>query len=126
MDGSMKNPEELEKQIRRFQSFKERTGVSKSSSYSVHISFSSYDDNVFVELGGYDVGGWSRHESFDTTMDNLVSDLTKKVDEADDITRYERWCPSCKEYTDHDPETGKCQGYIDWDQVSTCDEVIEV
>jgi hypothetical protein len=122
----MENLEELKMQIRRFQSFKERTGVSKSSSYSVHISFSAYDDNVFVELGGYDVGGWSRHECFDSTMDNLVTDLTKKVDEADDITRYERWCPSCREYTDHDPDTGKCQGYLGWGEENTCNEVIEV
>jgi len=117
----MKNPEELEKQIKRFQSFKERTGASKSSSYSVHISFNVGDDHVYVELGGYDVGGWSRHESIRTTWDNLIEDITKKVDEADEITKYERWCPSCHEYTDHDPETGKCLGV--WD--CECDEVIE-
>jgi len=122
----MKNAEELDKQIRRFKSFKERTGTSKSSSYSVTITFSAYDDTVYVELGGYDVGGWSRHESFETTMDDLVTDLTKKVDEADEITKYERYCPKCKEYTDHDPETGKCRGYMDWDEEHACDEVIEL
>jgi hypothetical protein len=122
----MKNPEELEKQIKRFQSFKDRTGTYKCSSYSVTLSFNCWEDKVYVEFGGYDVGNWSRHESIETTWDNLIEDITKKVDEADEITKYERWCPKCEEYTEHEPETGKCQGYIDWDEEHTCDEVIQL
>lgn len=111
---------ELEKQIKRFRSFKERTGTNKSSSYSVSINFNAYDDNVYVELGGYDVGGWSRHETLETTWDNLVEDFTKKVDEADEATKHERYCPSCQEYTEHD-ENGKCLGYFDWDEERKCE-----
>jgi len=123
----MKNIEELENQIKRFQSFKERTGASKTSSYSVNISFSCYEDKVYVEFGGYDVGDWSRHESIETTWDNLIEDIIKKVDEADEFTKYERWCPKCKEYTEHEHETGKCQGYMDWGgEEYTCDEVVEL
>ena len=122
----VKTASELEKQIKRFQSFKERSGTDKTSSFSVHLSFNCWDDNVYVEFGGYNVGGWSRHESIETTWENLIEDITKKVDEADEITKYERWCPSCKEYTDHDPKTGKCQGYWDWSEDHECDEVIEL
>ena len=111
---------ELEKQIKRFRSFKERTGTNKSSSYSVSINFTGYDDTVYVELGGYDVGDWSRHETLETTWDNLVEDFTKKIDEADDATKYDAWCPHCKEYTEHD-ENGKCQGYWDWDEEVKCE-----
>jgi len=116
--------QELIDQIKRFQSFKERTGCSKTSSYSVHISFPTYGDEVYVEFGGYDVGGWSRHESITTTVDNLLADITKKIDEADEETKGEAWCPKCKEYTEHD-EDGKCLGYWDWDQQHPCDEAIK-
>lgn len=118
----MKDAEQIEQQIKRFQSFAERTGRSKSSSYSVELHFSALNDTVTITFGGYDVGSWSRHESIQTTWDNVVMDLTRKVDEADSITKHECWCPKCEEYTDHDPETGKCLGI--WD--CECDEVIAV
>lgn len=83
----MRNIEELETQIKRFQSFKERTGTDKSSSYSVEIYFSAWNDEVTVKFGGYNVGSWSRSESIKTTWNNLIADVTAKVDEADEITK---------------------------------------
>lgn len=120
---------ELYEQIKRFQSFSERTGRSKSSSYHVSINFSAHfddDDSVYVEVGGYDVGGWNRHHSMETTGENLLKDFTALVDEADRITKYDRYCPSCQEYTDHDPKTGKCYGFNDWGEAHECNEVIDV
>lgn len=114
------NWNELQKQIKRFQSFKNRTGASKSSSYSVSVNFAGYDDTVYVEFGGYDVGDWSRYKLLETTWDNLVEDFTKKVDEADKLTENGRYCPSCQGYTEHD-ENGKCLGYFDWDAEVKCE-----
>ena len=113
------NWNELQKQIERFRSFKERTGASKSSSYSVSINFDGYNDTVYVEFGGYDVGGWSRHESLETTQDYLVRDFTFMVDLADKLTEHERYCPLCKEYTEHDVD-GNCLGYFDWGEEVKC------
>ena len=88
--NEQENWNELQKQIKRFRSFKQRTGASKGSSYSVSINFDGYDnDTVHVEFGGYDIGDWSRHERLETTWDNLVEDFTKKIDEADEVTKYD-------------------------------------
>lgn len=114
------NWNELENQIKRFRSFKERTGADKSSSYSVSINFTSYDDSVYVELGGYNVGDWSRHEKLETTLDNLVEDFTKKIDEADELTKNEAYCPYCKDYTMID-DNGKCVGNYDWNDCIGCE-----
>lgn len=80
------------------------------SSYGVELYFSAMEDRVIVEFGGYDVGSWSRNERIVTTWDNLVDDLTAKVDEADKITMFDRWCPKCKDYTTFDEEAGVCKG----------------
>ena len=81
---------ELQKQIKRFRSFKQRTGASKGNSYSVTFYFAGSDnDAVYVEFGGYDIGDWSRQERLETTWDNLVEDFTKKIDEADEATKYD-------------------------------------
>ena len=69
-------------QIERFQSLKNITGTSKMSSYSVSISFDPNSDEVDIELGGYDVGDWSRHTHIKTTKARMIEDLTAKVDEA--------------------------------------------
>jgi len=77
--------EKLFEQINRFQNLKNVTGSSKSSSYSVQIYFSPWSETVQVEFGGYDIGGWSRHEEMTTTRDKLLEDFTKKVDKAVEI-----------------------------------------
>lgn len=80
---------DLLNQIKRFQDLKDITGTSKSSSYSVTLSFNPWTDVVQVEFGGYDCGDWSRHEYMSTTRDKLIEDLTKKVDEAvEKVTEY--------------------------------------
>lgn len=71
--------------IDRFQALKNITGTSKSSSYAVTIRFDPWHEGVVVELGGYDVGNWSRHEYLNTTRNKLLEDLCSKVDEAEEI-----------------------------------------
>lgn len=81
---------ELLEIIERFQKLKEITGTSKSSSYAVTIRFDPWEEDVRVELGGYDVGYWARHEYLDTTRKDLLKDLSKKVDEAEKaVAEYE-------------------------------------
>jgi len=74
---------ELELLIKRFQSLKEITGTNKTSSYSVGIFFDPWNDTVAIELGGYDIPNWSRHEYIKTTRKNLLKDLEEKIIQAE-------------------------------------------
>lgn len=73
--------------IKRFQSLKDITGTSKSSSYSVSLHFDPWGESVQVEFGGYDVGEWKRHEGLVTDVDNLLVDFEAKVVEAERIVK---------------------------------------
>lgn len=55
----MSNFETLHKQ---FLKLAEKTGKSKISSYSLTVYYHP-DEEITVELGGYDIPYWSRHES---------------------------------------------------------------
>jgi hypothetical protein len=71
--------------IKRFQDLKNITGTNKSSSYSVNIHFDPWEQVVEIELGGYDVGDWSRLECISTTKQSLLFDLERKIIEAEQI-----------------------------------------
>lgn len=77
--------------INRFQALKDITGTNKSSSYSVQFHFDPWSDRVQVELGGYDIGHWSRHEYLETTRENLLVDFEAKVKEAEEIVAHEAY-----------------------------------
>ena len=77
--------------INRFQALKAITGTNKSSSYSVQIHFNPWSDRVEVELGGYDVGHWNRHEYLETNRENLLVDFEAKVKEAEEIVAQEAY-----------------------------------
>lgn len=68
--------------INEFQNLKGITGTSKTSSYGVSLYFDPWSDAVSIELGGYDVGNWSRHEYLNTTRENLLVDLRNKIEDA--------------------------------------------
>lgn len=104
---------ELQKQIARFQALATRTGRSKSSSYYVEFYFSPHfdtDDKVMINVGGYDVGSWSRHQTFESSGKTLLKDFTRIVDEADEETKNDFYCNVCQDYTSRD-EDGNCTGW---------------
>lgn len=68
-------------QIKRFQKLKEYVGASKISSFSVEIFFYSDEEQVDLVLGTYDCGSMSRATKIETSFNDLVEDLQKKVDE---------------------------------------------
>lgn len=68
-------------QIKRFQKLKKYVGASKISSFSVELYFYPDDDRVAVTLGTYDISDFPRATEFYTTIDYLVEELRKKVDE---------------------------------------------
>jgi hypothetical protein len=75
--------------INRFQSLAEKTGRSKSTSYQVILHFTA-DDEVEVNLGGYDIGNWNRHTTFSTNKRDLIRDLELKVTDAERVVNNER------------------------------------
>ena len=109
--------------INRFQKIADKTGRSKMSSFYVDFHFSAHfaeDDKVTIIVGGYDIGGWNRHHTVESTGKTLVDDLREIVESAEQETANDGWCPSCREYTEHD-ENGKCLGYWDWDAEVKCE-----
>jgi len=100
--------------IHRFQKISEKTGRSKMSSFYVELYFSSRfseDDKATISVGGYDIGGWPRHRTVDSTGKTLIDDLRKIVEEAEQETANDGWCDNCGDYTTFDPDTGKCLGW---------------
>lgn len=78
--------------INRFQSLGTKYGRNKTTSYQVILYFSPCEDEeVRVELGGYDIGNWNRHHEFETTKSKLVEELTKYVEEAEKILKEEQY-----------------------------------
>lgn len=71
---------------KRFLDLGEKTGRSKLSSYSLTIYYHP-DEDITIELGGYDIPDWNRHETspiFKTEVDALIW-LEKKIEEAEKL-----------------------------------------
>jgi len=100
--------------INRFQKIADKTGRSKMSSFSVELYFNSRfseNDKATISVGGYDIGGWPRHHTIESTGKTLVDDLRALVESAEKETANDGWCDDCGDYTSFDPETGKCKSY---------------
>ena len=70
-------------QHQRFLKLREKVGASKMSSFSMQVYYSP-EEYITIELGGYDIGDWSRHEHigpFEDEEEALLA-LTQKIDEA--------------------------------------------
>jgi hypothetical protein len=51
----------LESLHKEFLKLRDITGATKMSSYSMTVYFSP-DEDISIELGGYDIADWNRHE----------------------------------------------------------------
>lgn len=71
---------------KRFLKLRDVTGANKISSYSMTVYFSP-EETISIELGGYDIADWNRHESLGTfnTEEEALSALEKKIEEAEKI-----------------------------------------
>lgn len=75
----------LEDLIKEFQDLSEKTGVSKSSSFYVSIHYPK-DYSPYIEVGGYDIGSWSRHQEFEmigsaeSTMEYILQEAKKEIE----------------------------------------------
>lgn len=76
---------ELLEQLNRFRKLKDRVGASKISSFSVELYFDPDNDDVIVTFGTYDIGDCPRHDNLCTTQENLLKDITKRIDKYEDI-----------------------------------------
>jgi hypothetical protein len=79
----MSNFETLHKQ---FLKLRDKTGASKMSSYSMTIYFSP-DEDISIELGGYDIQDWSRHEHIGIfkSEKEAIDALEIKINEAEKL-----------------------------------------
>lgn len=76
--------------LERFQALK-KIGCSKSSSFCVSLIFNPWDDTVTVEFGGYDIGGWARHECRNCKKSEFLEEFEEWVKEAEDIVSNEQY-----------------------------------
>lgn len=88
MSESSNQFQELVSQIRRFQELADETGREKSSSYCVSIYFDGAGENVYIELGTYDVADLPRTSRINTDVENMLQDLTKFVDTCFNAVHY--------------------------------------
>jgi hypothetical protein len=73
---------------KRFLKLRETTGASKISSFSMSVYFSA-EEMISIELGGYDIADWNRHEhigDFYSEEEALIA-LENKIKEAEEIVK---------------------------------------
>lgn len=75
--------------IRRFQSLKNRTGTSKSSSYALTFNFDPWDELIYVEWGTYDVGDYPRTHRTRTRSDQLLTHLAEEIEKMEAVVAAE-------------------------------------
>lgn len=66
-----------------FLKLRDKTGATKMSSYSMTVYFSP-DETISIELGGYDIADWNRHENIGTfnSEEEAINALYHKINEA--------------------------------------------
>lgn len=66
-----------------FVKLRNKTGASKMSSYSMTVYFSP-EETISIELGGYDIADWNRHENIGTfkSEEDAINALYYKILEA--------------------------------------------
>jgi hypothetical protein len=71
---------------KRFLALRDKTGANKISSYSMTIYYSPEED-ISIELGGYDICDWNRHENIGNfkTEEQALQALKNKIIEAEKI-----------------------------------------
>lgn len=69
-----------------FVKLRDKTGASKMSSYSMTVYFSP-NETISIELGGYDIADWNRHENIGTfkSEEDAIHVLYYKILEAQKI-----------------------------------------
>jgi hypothetical protein len=71
---------------KQFLKLRDKTGASKISSYSMTVYFNP-NETISIELGGYDIADWNRHENIGTfeSEKDAIDALYYKILEAQKI-----------------------------------------